>query len=178
MSMLIMQRPPEGLLPKPALALRRLQTDAWLDLSRIHRALLDRSEAMLAAEGLEGITPAQSAALMVLFQAKRPLSGKEVADELGVSPVTAGRFLRTLEEAGWVGRDRSADDARAVLVQPTERAYAALPRFIRVSNGLLDVAFAGFDARDMAELVGAIRRVQANLGEAGGGTPAVTENRK
>ena len=149
--------------PRPDLTLRRLMTEASLDLSRIHRALTDHSEAMLITQGLDGVTPAQSGALMVLFQARRPLSGRQVADALGLTEVTTGRFLRALEAAGWVRRARDPADARALLVEPTPAAYDALPRFIAVSNGLLDRAFAGFTEAEIEALVTAVRRVEGNL---------------
>lgn len=150
-------------MPRPDLTLRRLMTEASLDLSRIHRALSDHSETMLADQGLQAVTPAQAGALMVLFQAKHPLTGRQVADELGLTEVTTGRFLRALEEGGWVRRARDPNDARAILVEPTPAAYEALPRFIAVSNGVLDRAFTGFTKPEIEALVSAVRRVEGNL---------------
>ena len=124
--------------PKQAvIARRRVQAEAYLNLSRIQREIERRTQDLLAEQDLREVTPAQAGALMVLFQAKRPLRARELAGLLVLSEVTVGRFVHALHEAGWVRRDPDPADSRAVLVAPTPKAYRALPRFIAVSNALL-----------------------------------------
>jgi DNA-binding MarR family transcriptional regulator len=99
----------------------------------------------------------------VLFQAKRPLRARELANLLALSEVTVGRFVHALHEAGWVRRDPDPADSRAVLVAPTPKAYRALPRFIAVSNALLDEAFDGFTAGEIADIAGTTERLRKNI---------------
>lgn len=148
---------------RPDLALRRLQTQALIDLTRIRHATERWAEEGFAEAGIEGITPAQANALMVLVQARHPLTAAALARELGLSEVTVGRFVRALEDGGWVERTRDPEDGRAFRLAPTARARASLPRFISVTNGLLDRAFAGLSAEEVARITAALARVRANL---------------
>lgn len=134
------------------LALRRLQTAIVLDLQRIGHAADQRLAELLAASALEPITPAQANALMALVNARRPLTGAELARHLGRSEVTVGRFLRALEAGGWVARERDADDSRRILVRPTAQTREALPRFVKVSNALLDRVFEGMSPQEVRSL--------------------------
>lgn len=151
------------------LALRRCQVRAMLELGRIHAVVGREAKALFDGEGFDDITPAQANLLMVLFQKKEPMTARALHRALGVSEVTVSRFVVTLEKRGWVARRRDPTDARALLVEPTARARDALPRFIRVTNALLDAAFAGFDRTELEVLSGAVRRLTANLdGQSGG----------
>ncbi len=140
MSMLIMSK-----LTTPDLERRRLQTRSLVDLARIRHASEGIVEELLRRHELDDITPAQANALMVLIDARRTLTAAELARELSLSEVTVGRFVRALEAGGWVERTPDPGDARALRLSATARTRAALPRFIQVSNALLDRAFEGLD---------------------------------
>jgi len=146
-----------------SLALRRLQADAYLDLTRIQREIERRAAALLDEQSLRDVTPAQAGALMVLFGAKEPLRARDLATRLGLSEVTVGRFVHALTDAGWVRRDPDPDDSRAMRLAPTPKAYRALPRFIEVSNALLDEAFAGFSPDEVERVAKTTERLRRNI---------------
>lgn len=148
---------------RTAIARRRVQAEAYLNLSRIQREIERHAQDLLAAQDLREVTPAQAGALMILFQAKKPLRARELANLLALSEVTVGRFVHALHEAGWVRRDPDPADSRAVLVAPTPKAYRALPRFIAVSNALLDEAFEGFSAAEIAVIAATTERLRKNI---------------
>lgn len=152
----------------PDLALRRVQADAFVDLARIHRTIERRLAAMFEEAGLTDVTPAQATVLQVLVTAREPLTAREVARRLSLSEVTVGRFVRSLDQHGWLERRRDPDDSRAIHLLPTQRTYDELPRFLRVSNTLLDDAFAGFDRRAIEQLGRDVDQVRANLDSDGG----------
>lgn len=147
----------------PSLELRRLQTEAYLNLGRIHRALERFIAALFQREGLADITPQQAAVLMVLFQARRPLTARELAEHQGLSQPTMGRFVRALTEQGWVTRQVDPDDARAILIRPTRKARCTLPRFIAMSNAMLDMAFGDVSEAAMRRIARATCQVRENL---------------
>jgi DNA-binding MarR family transcriptional regulator len=149
--------------PGVDLELRREQADIVLALTQIRRRVERRATELLAAEGLGDVTSAQANALMVLFQARAPITARRLADTLAVSEVTVARFVRALEENGWVARTPDPDDRRAMLLVPTSKAKAALPRFAAVSNQILDAAFAGFDRAGIEALGRVVARVRDNL---------------
>ncbi len=153
---------PVAVSPRPDLELRRWQSDALLNLQRIRHASERRVERLLAEEGLD-VTPAQANVLMILIARKQPMTARQLADDMELSQVTVGRFLKALERGDWVSRDRDPQDARAILVRPTQKALQALPRFLRVSNDTLDHAFAGFDKEQIREMARIISVVRGNL---------------
>ena len=148
---------------KPDLPLRRVQTQALIDLVRIRHSSEARVDELIAGAGLDRVTPAQANALMVLFNAREPMTAAALAHELALSEVTVGRFVRAMEEAGWLERRPHPDDSRAFLLAPTPRAREALPRFIDVTNRLLDTAFAGFDREEIEACARFLVRLRANL---------------
>ncbi|MEQ1571190.1 MAG: MarR family transcriptional regulator [Myxococcota bacterium] len=144
------------------LDLRRLQTQALVDLARIRHASERLVEGWLREQGLD-ITPAQANALLVLVNARRPMSQAELARELSLSEVTVGRFVRAMEEGGWVERARAPQDARVLLLLPTPEARAMLPRFIAVSNQLVDQAFAHLSDEAIERVTRCLAAIRANL---------------
>jgi DNA-binding MarR family transcriptional regulator len=151
---------------RPDLDLRRAQTQALVDLARIRHASERLVDGWLKDQGL-AITSAQANALLVLVNARHPLSQAELARELSLSEVTVGRFVRAMEDGGWVERTRDPEDARALLLRPTAQARDLLPRFITVSNQLLDRAFAGLDDAAVDRITKCLARIRDNLDREG-----------
>ena len=145
------------------IALRRMQADAALELSRINREMERRVQQLLEHEKLADVTPAQANAMMILFQEKAPMTARALARQMNLSEVTVGRFVRALENAGWITREADPKDTRAILIEPSTKAYRAFPRFLNVSNALLDVAFAGFTKHEVAALGKLVERVRTNV---------------
>lgn len=145
------------------LRLRRLQSEAYLNLSRIHRELERKVADLLDAAGIREVTPAQAGVLIHLFQAREPLTARQLAGMMALSEVTVGRFVRALEAAGWAQRTYDPRDSRAILIRPTPRAYAALPKLLEVSNDLLDRAFDGFSPQEIEAIARTTEKVLGNL---------------
>ncbi|MCA9542770.1 MAG: MarR family transcriptional regulator [Myxococcales bacterium] len=142
---------------------RRAQVDLFLALGRIQAVVQRRTAELFEAEGLGQITPAQSNVLMVVFQARRPITAREIARTLGVAEPTVSRFIKALERDGWVRRAPDPGDKRARLIEATAKARAALPRFIHMANLLMDQAFGGLEPAGMRGLCEGVSRIVANL---------------
>ncbi|MCB9668287.1 MAG: MarR family transcriptional regulator [Alphaproteobacteria bacterium] len=145
------------------LELRRVQAELLLDLQRIRHLAEQRIADRLTEEGLD-VTPSQANVLMALVNHRAPMTARQLAKSLEVSEVTVGRFVRKLEENGWIERNRDPDDSRAILITPTRRAREALPQFIRVSNAIADEMLAGFDRDAVLHISRVTRRLRENLG--------------
>ncbi len=145
------------------IAWRRAQTEAMLAFSRVHQQILRRSAELLEDAGLAGITPARANALIVLFNARRPINASELASELAISEVTVSRFIRKMEDDGWIERTPDPEDGRAMLIQPTPYARGLFPQLVRVSNGVLDLVFGGFSPDELHALSSSMGRVQENV---------------
>ncbi len=143
---------------------RRLQADAFLQMSKIHRVISKRLEELFTEAGCETATPAQAGVLMVLFQAGMPMTARQLAEEMAVSDVTMMRFVKALEANDWIERRPDPSDARARLIQPTGKARSFLPKFASISNKALDEAFGDMSPERLEGIVGAIGEVRKNLG--------------
>jgi MarR family transcriptional regulator for hemolysin len=143
-------------------ALRAKQVDVYLTASRIVRTIDQRVTDKLAAEGLD-VTSAQVNVLVVLIQARQPLTGAELARSMALSEVTVGRLVRTLAERGWVTRDPDPDDRRASRVAPTKRTFDEFPRFLEIVNALSEEGWAGVPESDVDVTLETERRVWHNL---------------
>lgn len=146
--------------------LRRLQTEAYLSFTHLHRKMDTLLGEFIIDEGLLHVTARQATVLVVLFNEARPMSARRIAEKLGISEVTAGRFVHALTEGGWVTRERDPNDARSILISLTEHARQNLPRFAAISNRLLDIAFQGFSEEEIESMHEALRRLASNIGHA------------
>jgi DNA-binding MarR family transcriptional regulator len=144
--------------------LRAKQVDVYLTASRIVRLIDQRVNDALAAAGLD-VTSAQVNVLVVLAQARRPLTGAELSRAMALSEVTVGRLVRALADHGWVTREPDPDDRRAFRVAPTPRTYDEFSRFLDVVNALSEEGWAGIDEADLDVTLATQRRVWRNLPE-------------
>ena len=153
-------------MPTERLKRRRLEADTYLAIERTLKQVKERMEARFTTEGLTDVTPQQAKLLMVLFHnSKGSMRASDLAKSLGVSAVTVARFLKNLEQKGWVERTKSTEDARATSVIASEKAYEALPSFIRVSNLLMDEVFGAFDQEALEEFADNVKQIQAKMKE-------------
>lgn len=150
------------------LELLRVQIDGYLNLVRIHREIEQRSIKLLEGQGIEGMTIAQATALLILVQEGKPITATRLASLLNVTPVTVGRFVRSLVQNEWIHRTRDPDDARAMLLEPTQKTYSRLGQFFHVTNQLMDDAYGGFSPEEVETLVTGLIQVRRNLYVASG----------
>lgn len=145
------------------LELRRRETATYQALVRFVRLIESQMGRLFDEIDIEGITPAQSQVLMVLVEAKEPLTTRELARRLSVSDVTMGRFVKALEAHGWVHKERSTEDRRAFLVRPTQKVYDTLPKFIVVVREILDTVFGPVGVDKVEEIYRGVRAAEKRL---------------
>ena len=76
---------------------------------------------------LAGIDPLQHQALIQIYgSATMQLRIKDVAERLDIAPALASNLLKSLEQAGYVERGRSARDQRSTLVAVTPKGRSLL----------------------------------------------------
>lgn len=142
---------------------RRYQTELMLAFSRVHQQILRRTAQLLDEAGIGDITPARANALVVLFNARRPINARELARELAISEVTVSRFIRKMEEDGWVERTPDPEDGRAMLIRTTAYAREQFQPLVAVCNGVLDDLFRDLANDELHALGGLVGKVQHAL---------------
>jgi DNA-binding MarR family transcriptional regulator len=130
------------------------------DVARLLRKRFDAR-----ARGL-GLTRAQWQVLAVL-RMQEGVNQAALADALDLEPITVGRLIDRMEEAGWVERRADAADRRMHRLHITERARPMMVQLEAVSGDLLAEAFHGLSARERDGLLDLLARIRGNLSDRG-----------
>ena len=134
---------------------------AWeiAETSRMIRRHFNRRAAGL------GVTSAQWRVLAWLGHEPR-LKQVELAERLDVEPITAGRIVDRLEEAGLVERQADPVDRRAWRLVLTEKAQPIYRRLGDLAEEMADEAFAGFSHEEFEAIRARLARVRENVSRA------------
>jgi DNA-binding MarR family transcriptional regulator len=132
---------------------------AWeiAETSRMIRRHFNRRAAGL------GVTSAQWRALAWLGHEPR-LKQVELAERLDVEPITAGRIVDRLEEAGLVERLSDAVDRRAWRLVVTEKARPIIERLGMLAEDMADDIFVDLGKAEVEQLRAKLARVRENIG--------------
>lgn len=129
----------------------------------LKRAQHDLNLSMERALGTLGLTTSRYAALSVLEE-RGPMTNAELARRCFVSPQTMIRIVADLHDAGLVDRTTNPQNRRERLVALTGDAEERLVGAHSVVGAIEDRLLEGMTAQRVAELVGILGRMIANLG--------------
>jgi DNA-binding MarR family transcriptional regulator len=117
------------------------------------------------ARGLQarGLTRARANALWEMAR-HTPLTQRQIADLLHVTPRNITKLVDALEQDGFVTRTSHASDRRAVLVRLTKKGQAAAARLESEANALAQELFGGLSPADVTTIVRALDHVAARVG--------------
>ncbi len=144
-------------------ALRKLQWDCYMLTTRLTRIMEQRLIDRFREQGHTDMSISRLTALTILFQERGPTTAQRIAEVMGMSPVTVGRFVRALEDGGWLKRRADPGDGRAFLVEPTQKARAKLHEFLSISDELMDHAYAGIEQAELTSWTEHLARIVAGL---------------
>jgi DNA-binding MarR family transcriptional regulator len=130
------------------------------DVARMTRALLERR---IAAAGL-GVTPGEARALLhvVALKAGRQI---QIAERMGVEPMTACAYIDKLEKQGLVMREADPDDRRAKQVRATEAARPLIDALQAETAAMRADILTGLTPQEYETTMAALRLARANLQE-------------
>lgn len=130
------------------------------DVARLRRKLLDGILRPI------GLTRAQRWMLIQLSQfGEAGISQTELAETMGVGPVSLGEKLNLLETLGYVVRTRSAIDRRQNILQLTDYGFRALHHSTELTQAFNVRALAGIADSDLATAERVLAAIHANLTE-------------
>jgi MarR family transcriptional regulator, transcriptional regulator for hemolysin len=139
------------------------------DIARLMRKRFDQR-----ARGL-GLTRAQWQVLAHLAR-HEGINQAGLAEILEIEPITLGRLIDRMEEAGWVERRPDPGDRRARLLYTTEKVAPVMERMRELAEATRNEALAGLDPAQRDALIDTLIQVRGNLSERNG-RAAETEER-
>jgi DNA-binding MarR family transcriptional regulator len=126
------------------------------DVSRLLRKRFDERARLI------GVTRQQWRTLSVLKRNEGSNQGM-LAELLEVEPITLGRMIDRLEEAGWVERRRDPGDRRVWRIHLTDAAQPILLQLKGIADTLFVDAAEGISAEDQAKLHALLEQLRSNL---------------
>ncbi|WP_439538494.1 MarR family winged helix-turn-helix transcriptional regulator [Sphingomonas sp.] len=126
------------------------------DVSRLLRKRFDERARLI------GVTRQQWRTLSVLKRNEGSNQGM-LAELLEVEPITLGRMIDRLEEAGWVERRRDPGDRRVWRIHLTDAAQPILLQLKGIADSLFVDAADGISVADQAKLHALLEQLRANL---------------
>lgn len=129
--------------------------------------LLNRAGTRIAAAFSEEVRPLGATLQMWrVLAALRELDGRRMGDlseTTSIEVSTLTRLVDGMEKKGLVTRRRDAADARAVMLRATLAGRRLTQRLMPIAERYEAVALAGFEAREVEALKGALRKLYANM---------------
>ena len=135
---------------------------------------LGRCSAFYRSEALEGTELRAHDMPYLFYICRHPGQPQEgIAKALYVHKTKVTRCVTRLEVGGYLTRTPDPADKRALLVYPTERAMALLPRLREINAAWHAVLTDGFSAEETAQFEALLQRALANARSKvdGGDTP-------
>ncbi len=126
------------------------------DVSRLLRKRFDERARLI------GVTRQQWRTLSVLKRHEGSNQGM-LAELLEVEPITLGRMIDRLEEAGWVERRRDPGDRRVWRIHLTDAAQPILLQLKTIADALFVDAAVGISPEDQTQLHALLEQLRANL---------------
>jgi DNA-binding MarR family transcriptional regulator len=111
-----------------------------------------------------GLTRAQWSVLAHLSR-NEGINQTGLADILDIEPITLGRLIDKLEDAGWVERRLHATDRRVYLLYLTPKVRPVIEQIRALAAETKAVALAGISAEEQERVVAILARIRANLSE-------------
>ena len=127
-------------------------------------ALLFRNELMHALADY-ALTPEQWQVLQALWSTEDDLNQSEIAHLTLRDKHTVSRILGRLERDGWIAKHPDPDDARAHIVQPTERADALRQDVRHALFDHFEGILAVLSEKEEEELMRMLKKLRRTLGD-------------
>lgn len=128
------------------------------DIARMSRALLEKR---IETAGL-GVTPGEARALLHIA-AREGERQTQLAERMGIEPMTACGYIDRLEKRGLVTRTVDPSDRRAKQVSVTQAAGPLVDAIVAATAAMREDILAGLDADEREIMIAALGKVHTRL---------------
>jgi DNA-binding MarR family transcriptional regulator len=133
-------------------------------ISQAWFAMRDRVERGLKPHGVTGM----QFSLLSTLDHRGNQSSAQLSRRFYVTPQAMGQVLNNLEEAGWLTRTEDPANRRVLQVNLTQAGRELVRRCEAEVRKIEDAAFAGIDAKDLAEMRAMLRSFVTHVRENAG----------
>lgn len=117
----------------------------------------------LQKRSIEGIVPAHGAALVFLFQQKKPVPIKAVVESIGRVKSTVTVMINTLEKYGYVQKIPCQTDNRVTYVGLTPKGRKLKKDFDEISTILREKIYGKMAKRNRVTLISLLSEIEENM---------------
>ena len=116
----------------------------------------------LREKKIAGLAPSHGGIMSNLFKKDR-VSMKEIAERIGRDKSTVTALVNKLVDAGYVVKEKDADDNRVTYLCLTTKGRSLERDFDSISECLIDTAFRGFSQKEREQIVRGIVKMLGNF---------------
>jgi len=132
-------------------------------IARIRESANALIQAELRKRSIKGIVPAHGAALVFLFQQKKPVPIKAVVESTGRVKSTVTVMINTLEKYGYVQKTPSETDNRVTYVELTPKGRKLKKDFEEISTILRQKIYGNMAKRNREVLITLLTKIEQNI---------------
>jgi len=111
---------------------------------------------------ITGLVPSHGGIMSTLFKKDRA-SMKELAERIGRDKSTVTALVNKLMRAGYVSKEKDADDNRITYLRLTAKGRSLERYFDEISERLIATAFRGFSRKEREDIVKGIVKMLNNF---------------
>ncbi len=132
-------------------------------IARIRESANALIETELRQRSIKGIVPAHGAALVFLFQQKKPVPIKAVVESVRRVKSTVTVTIDTLEKYGYVKKSPCETDRRITYVELTPKGRKLKKDFNEISITLREKIYGNMAKRDREVLIKLLTEIERNI---------------
>jgi DNA-binding MarR family transcriptional regulator len=132
-------------------------------IARIRESANALIETELRKRSIKGIVPAHGAALVFLFQQKKPVPIKSVVESTRRVKSTVTVMINTLEKYGYVQKTPCEADSRVTYVELTEKGRKLKKDFNEISTILRKKIYGNMAKDDREVLIELLTEIEQNI---------------
>ena len=134
-------------------------------ISSIREKSAQYINSQLREKEIEGLINSHGTILSILYDYDGKITMNEIGKIIGKKKSTLTDLIRKLVELGYITREKSEKDSRAVEINLTEKGLKFKPLFEEISNNLLEKTYKNFSEEEKETLMRLLNKIRKNYQE-------------
>ena len=134
-------------------------------ISSIREKSAQYINSQLREKEIEGLINSHGTILSILYDYDGKITMNEIGKIIGKKKSTLTDLIRKLVELGYITREKSEKDSRAVGINLTEKGWKFKPLFEEISNNLLEKTYKNFSEEEKETLMRLLNKIRKNYQE-------------